>query len=419
MTGTSFYGVEKQADGLTGGSTQAETRLYNERLILSLVRRRGALSKVELARLTGLSAQTVSTIVNYLASSNLLVRGEPLRGRLGQPSVPFSLNPRGAFSFGLHIGRRHVDLVLSDFLGNVVGTQRLDYEYPQPHPVIAFARAAIPALLDQHRLVEAKRVTGIGIASPFEIWTWTDPDLPTGSLSAWQEVDVRAELDRALEWPVFLLSDAMMAAAAELMFGCGESAADFLSIYVGHIIGGGVVLDHRLFPGSNKRAGSIEAIPIPVGGQSRLLQEIASLRALAHRIGGLPDGLPETDADWAGRSDLVNGWVEEAADGIAVAIAATAALIDVNTAVVDGAVPGDVRHALVRAIRRRVAESLVARPEPFVILEGRFGDLAPALGAAAIPFLISYSNDRDVLFKDWSARAAKAAVVSVADRSVA
>ena len=94
-------------------------RLYNERLILSLVRRFGQLSKIEVARMTGLSVQSTSTIMNRLQADGLLQREAPLRGRVGQPTVPVSLDPEGAFSLGLKIGRRSCDLVLIDFCGRV------------------------------------------------------------------------------------------------------------------------------------------------------------------------------------------------------------------------------------------------------------------------------------------------------------
>ncbi len=46
------------------GADQAGVRVYNERLLLSLVRRFGPLSKIEVARLTGLSVQSTSAIMN-------------------------------------------------------------------------------------------------------------------------------------------------------------------------------------------------------------------------------------------------------------------------------------------------------------------------------------------------------------------
>src|SRR5215475_6756558 len=76
----------------SGGANQIRVRAYNERLVLSLVRRHGALSKAEIARRTGLSAQTVSVIMRALEKDGLLERGEPIRGRVGQPSIPMRLN---------------------------------------------------------------------------------------------------------------------------------------------------------------------------------------------------------------------------------------------------------------------------------------------------------------------------------------
>ena len=55
-------------------------RAHNERLVLSLVRQHGALAKSDIARITGLSAQTVSVIMRALEQDGLLLRGEPVRG---------------------------------------------------------------------------------------------------------------------------------------------------------------------------------------------------------------------------------------------------------------------------------------------------------------------------------------------------
>ncbi|MBN8931857.1 MAG: winged helix-turn-helix domain-containing protein, partial [Rhizobium pusense] len=61
---------------MSGGANQIGVRAYNERLVLSLVRRHGGLSKAEIARLCGLSAQTVSVIMRSLEKDGLLIRGE-------------------------------------------------------------------------------------------------------------------------------------------------------------------------------------------------------------------------------------------------------------------------------------------------------------------------------------------------------
>ena len=90
------------------------------------------LPKAEIARLTGLSAQTVSIIIKQLEADGLLLKEKPKKGQIGQPPVPLSLNPDGAFSVGLKIGRRSADLMLLDLAGGVRGTMRYAYRYPTP-----------------------------------------------------------------------------------------------------------------------------------------------------------------------------------------------------------------------------------------------------------------------------------------------
>ena len=97
------------------GSNHVGMRQFNERVVLQAVRLNGSLPKADLARLTGLTAQTIGLITTRLEDDGLLLRQDRVRGRIGQPSVPMALNPDGAFSLGIKIGRRSADWLLVDF----------------------------------------------------------------------------------------------------------------------------------------------------------------------------------------------------------------------------------------------------------------------------------------------------------------
>ena len=99
----------KSVRDLRGGD-QSGMRAYNRRMILNLIRQSGALPKAEIARATGLSAQAVSVIVNELLRDRLVRKEERVRGRVGQPHTPISIDPDGALSVGLKIGRRSLEL---------------------------------------------------------------------------------------------------------------------------------------------------------------------------------------------------------------------------------------------------------------------------------------------------------------------
>ncbi|MEY3674860.1 MAG: putative fructokinase, partial [Pseudomonadota bacterium] len=73
------------------GSNHNGMRQFNERTVLRAIRHNGAIPKADLARLTQLSTQTVSIIVNRLLEDGLLLKQERIRGKIGQPSIPLSL----------------------------------------------------------------------------------------------------------------------------------------------------------------------------------------------------------------------------------------------------------------------------------------------------------------------------------------
>lgn len=405
VTGTSFYNLEKVPDGRSGGTTQAETRVYNERLVLALVRRHGPLSKSELSRLTSLAPQTITTIVNRAAGEELLVRREPLRGRLGQPSVPYDLNPQAAYSFGLKVDFRSADVALVNFVGEVIGFDRVEFDFPTPSQIMTFAKSAVGRMLRKQKGISTDRIAGMGIASPFHNWDRAEEGgLPADRLSAWKQIDIRAELDREFAWPVYLFNDATMCAAGELIFGAGIDCPDYLHAYIGYSLGGGLVLDRHLFPGRNRRAGALGDVPVYTsgkgGGKLSPLRATASLRSLAGRLTeDVAQRLWSSPEDWGDLGPALSNWIEEVTDGLAQATLGAVAMLDVDNIVIDGAMPEAVRKDIAKAVRRKLARELSDRPEPFSVLEGKFGHLAPAIGGATIPLLVKYSNDKETLFK--------------------
>ncbi len=205
------------------GTNQSGVRLYNERLVLSLIRHHKSLPKADIARLTGLSPQTISLIMNQLTEDGLLLKGNPLRGRVGQPSVPYSLNPEGALSFGLKIGRRSVDLYLIDFTGQILKLLHKIYAYPTPEGIRSFAPTGIAEMLTDLTEEQKRRIAGLGIAAPYEMWTWHEEiGAPKAEIDAWRTVDIRADIARLCPWPVYFSNDITAACAAELMFGRGS-----------------------------------------------------------------------------------------------------------------------------------------------------------------------------------------------------
>ena len=385
------------------GSNLSGVRAHNERLVLTLIRERGPLAKSDIARLSGLSAQTVSVIMRALELDGLLIKGAPVRGKVGQPSVPMALNPQGAYFFGLKIGRRSLDLVLTDFLGTVQGRLQHTHSYPSPQSVIEFAQRGMSELMTALPKQVRARVAGLGIALPFNLWDWSDAlGVDPCEMEAWRHCDIRAEIQQNWDFPVTLENDATAACGAQLVFGADRPAAQFLYLYIGFFIGGGVVLNNTLFTGSTGNAGAIGSTlaPNPHTGQPQQLVELASLAQLEQSLEaqGL-DGscIWHVAQDWDIPDTLVEAWIDQAAKAIAYACTNACAIMDLSDVIVDGWLPHNVRSALRDRIEQEISMLSLAGMSAPTIHCGTIGRDARALGAASLPLSERYLIDHRAL----------------------
>ena len=392
---------------LSRGTTQMGVRLYNERLILSLVRLHGQLPKADMARLTGLSAQTVSVIVRQLEADGLLLRKTPRRGKVGQPLVPFELDPEGAFSIGLKVGRRSGDLMLLDLAGHVRRVIRRPHAFPTPAEIVAFVTAGVAEITAGMSARQRDRISGLGIAAPFELWSWgEDVGAPADVMMSWKDYDLQAEIGKLLPWPIHFCNDASAACAAELLFGRGRELQDFAYVYLGYFIGGGIVLNGSLYLGRNGNAGALASFPVSsAAGKPEQLVHATALAALEREIirdGGDPELLWRGDTDWQGAGGALNRWMERAAFQVATAAAGVMAVLDCAAIVIDGAVPVTVRAGFADAVRAALTKIDLQGLARFAVVEGTIGADARALGAASLPLFDNFIINRNVLFKETS-----------------
>ena len=385
--------IELRSPG--AGARQQGVRAHNERLILSLIQRQGALTGSDIARLSGLSSQTASVILRQLEQDGLVERGDPQRGRVGKPSVPMALAAEGAWSIGLKIGRRSADLVLTDFLGTPRRELRATYRYPEPDAIFGFLETGLAQLTAGMSPDARARIAGIGIARPLEIWDWHDTiGAPEGALSVWRNIDFDARIARFTDLPVFLDNDATAACRAEHVYGRGGEFSDFAYFFVGSFIGGGIVLNHSVFEGPMGNAGAFGSLPArtPDGRPCQLI-DVASIHVLEAAMthaGQDPARLWHLPLDWSAFEPLVDRWLAQTAAQIAQAALTVCAVIDVEAVLIDGAFPPDIRARLVSGVRAAMAGLDRRGITPFAVEQGRVGGNARALGAACAPVFSRY-----------------------------
>jgi predicted NBD/HSP70 family sugar kinase len=394
------------------GSNHTGLRQFNERTVLRAIRHEGAIPKADLARLTQLSSQTVSIIVNRLLEDGLLIKQDRIRGKIGQPSVPLAINPDGAYSIGLQVGRRSLEVVVTDFLGRMRHQWQHNYPYPSPTEVLPKIKEGLKLMQKRMGAEAWKRAVGIGLSAPLAMHQWGDlmGKKAQKTMVDWEHIDLVQEVQAMSALPVEFAKDTTAACVAELVQGLGRDVPNFLYVYVGTFVGGGLVMDGHIVNGPRGNAGAIGSMPIglpPLGTRANAntpaqLLQLASGWQLEQALmaAGHDPLLVQQDAIMSPEfSAFTQPWLSQAAKALAMSATSAAALLDLDAIIMDGSLNPKLLQALIQQTEASLAQFSFDGIHQPQILAGQVGSHARALGGALLPLHAQFFPDKDIFLK--------------------
>lgn len=391
------------------GSNQIGMAQFNERIVLQAIRLHGSMPKADLARLTKLSTQTVSLIINRLLENGLVLKLAPLRGKVGQPSVPIVLDPNGAFFIGIKIGRRSLDLLLVDFVGKARQRSSLPYPFPQPDTLFELIENQLKTMCARLDPQSLARLSGIGIAAPLALGGWQKLlGIAPEQANKWDRIDIRARVQAMTDLPVEFAKDTSAACVAELVAGRGRSIKSFLYVFVDTFIGGGLVIDSHLHGGLHGNAGAVGSIPLGLArGDAKNAPEQLLSDASLFNLEQLftASGLDESAANDARALQApwlthTSAWLEDAARAIALAIVSATCLLDLEGVIIDGSIDRMLLEKLLAAVEKSLDYYSWEGVSGPIVLAGTIGSDARVMGAALLPLYANFGPDRDLFLKN-------------------
>ncbi|WP_028312703.1 ROK family protein [Derxia gummosa] len=403
-------------DRVGQGRNSVHLRRFNERLLLQLLRRMGEASKADLARRADLTNTAVGGIIDALDIDGLIESaGRRAEGGRGQPAALIRLKPSGAYAIGVRLDRDSLQTVLIDFSGTVLDRRMHNLLLPAPAEALDIIEADVRAILADMSADARERLTGIGLAQPYNLGAWLrELDLGSAHFKEWDTVDFGALLSERLALPVFSENDGNAAAIAELFYGLGARLDDFLYVFLGPAIGGGVAVGGDCMRGSTGNAADIAVMPVPPStlasapearGRWSILMARASLNALVRHLrfhGLVADTHAEIERHIRDGHPAVDEWIADCVDALAPALRGAICLLDLPVIVFDC----DVDAGLVERLMRELDHALrhdapEARDTPDIV-RGSFGPDAGAIGAASLPLFFNFSPRAQVLLGQGS-----------------
>jgi predicted NBD/HSP70 family sugar kinase len=354
-----------------------ELRVANRERLVDLLRARGPMTQAELARASGLSPATVSSIAGELRESGWL-----------EPGRSLALSRSAGVAVGVDFGHTHVRVAVADLAHNVLAEAEEPVEVDQS----AVDGITVAGRIVRRVLAEAgaSSVTGVGMGLPGPLTG--DEVGDSAILPGWIGTHPEAMLSAELDLPVRVDNDANLGALAETVWGAGRGCSEIVYVKAATGIGAGLVLGGRLYHGWTGAAGELGHVPVEEGGpicrcgNRGCLETFAGAEAVLEplrrrrpSVSTLRDVIvAAVDGDRA-----CARVIEDAGRALGRGVAAACNLLAPQRVVVGGelALAGDLLLDPLRSSLRRAA---VGSMRDVDVVAGVLGERAEVLGAVAL-----------------------------------
>lgn len=322
----------------------------NERMIIDVIRRSPGILRSAITRKTNLTQQSVHRILEGLLKRDVILLGTPTTSGRGQPSPTVMLNPNAWFSIGISINTDTTAVALVDFCGNILTTAENHKPPTEPIETLQWIERLISQWLLKFQIARTQ-IVGVGFAIMGYFIKERQIIRTPGTMSQWSHINLHTQLQKSLNFNVWIANNATAAAIGESLSGAGLQYTNFAYLSFNYGFGAGIVINgHPLF-GAFGNAGEIGRIYQKEEMSKRpalenLLIQLASHGIHLSSISALHDNF---NPAWPG----VTQWVAETTPYLVRAINAFRATVDPQAIVIGGRIPRSLAKLLLRSVQRQ------------------------------------------------------------------
>jgi predicted NBD/HSP70 family sugar kinase len=363
------------------------TRQLSRRSVFEALLHRSPISRADLAKVTGLSKQTTSEVIDAFAQQGLVRPVGRTSGNVGRTAVLYELSPEGGHVLGIDLGAR-VTVTLGDIAGRVLAVT----DEPTDSRGGAWALEQIARLADRlarDNHTHPSRIRSIVLATPGVVNPRTGAIEMAPNITGLGHLNVVGLLSEKLGSPVAIENDINLALLGEIWHGCAQNVANVAFLALGTGVGLGLYVNGQLVRGENGAAGEIGYLPIggdPLQAEARL-QGCLEYQVGAHGIvrryheagGSEVESAREVFERAQAGDPLATGVIEETARLTALAAATVVATVDPQLIVLGGSVGArtDFADKVARVLLRLA-------PRPVEIRTSTLGKRAGVVGALSV-----------------------------------
>lgn len=244
------------------GSNINLVKAHNVQALLLTLLYEDNLSRIQLAKRTGLSNTTITNLIAELIQQGLVTEDECIQGdpqvirSVGRPRTGVCLNPDARYVIGIHIGVGIFRVALTNLRDEILFNNQELFDIHAPaNDVLDLIVHSVKDLLKKSR-ISKKLILGIGVGASGLVDFQTGVNVFAPNLN-WRDIPIKAYLESHLGLKAVVDNNVRAMALGEAYFGSGRSV-DSLAFVYGRIgVGAGFIYKGQVFRGSAMGAGEI------------------------------------------------------------------------------------------------------------------------------------------------------------------
>lgn len=227
----------------------------NRSSILSQIMAHQFISRKQVASVLGLSPAAVSNIVDELIRENLVVEGVAgeASSKGGRRPISLTINPDAGRILSVVFRLRNPQVAVCDMVGRILDSR--SYEEQEFEGTRQMAQTLFQ---DMRQLIDeaggSSKFVGAGLSVPGIVQNGMILNSPELGLV---NSGLAAELEEAIEIPVYIDKDVYMNALGENWKGAGQKYSNFVTVTIGTGIGSAMIIDNKVYRGAGGMAGEI------------------------------------------------------------------------------------------------------------------------------------------------------------------
>jgi predicted NBD/HSP70 family sugar kinase len=239
-------------------------RAINRSHVLNAIKSYGPIGRADIARRTGLSPATVTSISAKLIAQNLVLEKSAGDSSGGRPPILLVINPRGGYVVGIKLTETHAICALTDLEAMILAKSSLPLSGHDPIQVVDDLARMVLSFIREQKIAKKQLLgVGVGLAGIIDA---ENGILRQSPIYGWNNVPLQEMLQSKLHIPVYIENDVNTLTLTERWFGPGQGVDHFLTVTVGRGVGLGIVANGQFYRGQSGGAGEFGHITINSDG---------------------------------------------------------------------------------------------------------------------------------------------------------